>query len=73
VIGRNEGESSAEELNVPEFRLYHFKRGHIHRAEELVAVDDLQAVRAAKGMVDELPAELWRGKRKIQAFNFDPQ
>ena len=58
---------------MPEFRLYHLKDGHISRADELAASDDLEAVKAAKALVDGLPAELWSGKRKIHVFNPAPE
>ena len=54
---------------MPEYRLYHFKRGHIERAENVTAADDLDAVGKAEQLVDVQLAELWRGARKIKTFN----
>jgi hypothetical protein len=54
---------------MPEYRLYHFKRGHIHRADSLTATDDLDAVKRAAGLLDGGDAaELWRGARKLKKF-----
>lgn len=54
---------------MPEYRLYHFKRGHIERADNLRANDDLEAGQRAGEMVDHQTAELWRGARKLRVFN----
>ncbi len=54
---------------MPEYRLYHYKRGHIHRADALVAADDPDAVTKARALLDGGDAaELWRGARKVKRF-----
>ena len=54
---------------MPEYRLYHFKRDHIQRAETMTAVDDLAAVADAETRIDGQTAELWRGGRRLKTFN----
>jgi hypothetical protein len=54
---------------MPSYRLYHFKRGHIERAENLAAEDDLQAVAQARQLVDGRMVEVWQGPRRIHTFN----
>ena len=36
--------------------------------EEISAIDDVEAVRLAKGMSVGRPMELWCGKRKVKTF-----
>jgi hypothetical protein len=54
---------------MPDYRLYHFNRGHIERAETLSANDDLKAVAGAEPLVEGRTVELWRGARRIKTFN----
>jgi hypothetical protein len=54
---------------MPAYRLYHFKRGHIERAEDLAAEDDLEAVARARQLVDGKTVEIWRGARRIHTFD----
>ncbi|HYD36816.1 MAG TPA: hypothetical protein VEA60_04335 [Allosphingosinicella sp.] len=54
---------------MPDYRLYHFKRERIERAESMTAADDLEAVRISSDLVEGGPAELWRGARRIKTFN----
>lgn len=53
---------------MPYYRLYHLKNDHIISAEEVVAVDDLAAVQAAKERVGPLALELWQSDRKVKIF-----
>jgi hypothetical protein len=52
-----------------DYRLYLFENGHIVKAEDISALDDFEAVRKAAALVDEKPAELWSGPRKVRIFN----
>lgn len=54
---------------MPEYRLYHFKRRHIERAEAVVASDDVAAISTARPLVDGRMVEVWRGARRIHTFN----
>jgi hypothetical protein len=54
---------------MPEYKLYHFKRDHVQRAEHVKAVDDLEAVKKAAPLVESELAELWRGARRIKTFS----
>jgi hypothetical protein len=58
------------------YRLYTLSPadGHFMCAEELSAIDDVEAVRVARGMTDGKPMELWCGKRKVKSFpEFQPE
>ena len=37
-------------------------------AEEISAIDDVEAVRLARTMEGDRPMELWCGKRKVKSF-----
>jgi hypothetical protein len=50
------------------YRLYHVRRGHFARFDELEAEGDVAAVRQAGALVREDPAELWCGSRKVMEF-----
>jgi hypothetical protein len=52
------------------YRLYTLGRadGHFMCADELDAIDDVEAVRMARGMTNGRPMELWCGKRKVKSF-----
>ena len=50
------------------YRLYHVRRGHFARFDEIEAVGDVEAVRQAGALVREDPAELWCGGRKVMDF-----
>jgi hypothetical protein len=54
---------------MPDYRLYHFRRERIERADSMTATDDLEAVRLSSSLVDGQTAELWRGARRIKTFN----
>jgi hypothetical protein len=54
---------------MPDYRLYHFRRERIERADSMTAVDDLEAVRKSSNLVNNQTAELWRGARRIKTFN----
>lgn len=54
---------------MPEYRLYHFKRERIQRAENITAADDLDAIARAETLIDGQLAELWRGGRRLKVFN----
>ena len=53
---------------MPEYRLYHFKRDHIRRVDNVSASDDGEAIGKAEKLVDGEVAELWRGGRKVMTF-----
>jgi hypothetical protein len=53
---------------MPDYRLYHFKYGHIYYAEDLTAADDVDAVHRADKLANGEPAELWQEKRRIKVF-----
>jgi hypothetical protein len=50
------------------YRLYHVRRGHFARFDEIGAEGDVEAVRLAGALVREDPAELWCGSRKVMEF-----
>jgi hypothetical protein len=50
---------------LPYYRLYHVRRGHFIRCDEIQAEDDVAAEQAARAFMKEDPCELWRGSRKI--------
>ena len=52
------------------YRLYFMneRSGHIDRAENLEADDDVQAVEAARKLAGKQPLELWRDTRKVYRF-----
>lgn len=54
---------------MPYYRLYHLRRGHFARSNEVEADDDVAAVRQARSLVVGDPAELWCGERKVKNFN----
>jgi hypothetical protein len=47
------------------YRLYHVRRGHFARFDEIEGEGDIDAVRQAGGLVRDDPAELWCGNRKV--------
>ena len=51
------------------YRLYHVRRGHFARFDEVEAEGDVDAVRQAGALVREDPAELWCGSRKVMIFS----
>jgi hypothetical protein len=58
------------------YRLYTLNQadGHFMCADELSAVDDVEAVRLVRAMTSERPMELWCGKRKVKSFpEFHPE
>lgn len=54
---------------MPYYRLYHVRHGRFARTDELEADDDVAAVRQARALIEEDPAELWCGERKVSTFN----
>ena len=50
------------------YRLYHVRRGHFARFDEVEADGDIEAVRQAGALVRENPCELWCGSRKVMIF-----
>ena len=50
------------------YRLYHVRRGHFARFDEIEAEGDIAAVRQAGALVREDMAELWCGSRKVMDF-----
>lgn len=54
---------------MPYYRLYHVRHGRFARANEIDAEDDVAAVRQARGLVEDDPAELWCGERKVTILN----
>lgn len=54
---------------MPYYRLYHVRHGRFARTNNLEADDDVAAVRLARERVEDDPAELWCGERKITTFN----
>ncbi|HYI48439.1 MAG TPA: hypothetical protein VEX35_08250 [Allosphingosinicella sp.] len=52
---------------MPYYRLYHLNRssGHIDRAEEFDAADDVKAVAIVRERERDTPVELWQEGRKI--------
>ncbi len=52
------------------YRLYTLKEadGAFTGFEDLEALDDVEAVRIAKGFTGAAPMELWCGKRKVKTF-----
>ena len=52
---------------MPSYRLYHMDpfSGHIERAEELPASDDVAAVHGLRQREADHPRELWRAGRKV--------
>ncbi|PSJ36222.1 hypothetical protein [Allosphingosinicella deserti] len=65
--------SRHSEISVPTYRLFHFKWGHIDRADIVAAPDDVEAIRRSADMVAGDTAELWRGASMLKAFNLDPE
>lgn len=51
------------------YRLYHFDRFHIERADNIFASDDQEAVKKASKLIDGQMAELWQEARKVETFN----
>lgn len=58
-----------EGLFLPYYRLYHVRHGRFARTDELEAHDDVAEVRQARELLEEDPAELWFGERKVTTFN----
>jgi len=56
---------------MPSYQLYHMDpySGHILRAEELHAADDVAAVHGLQQREADHPRELWRSGRKIARFD----
>jgi hypothetical protein len=52
---------------MPSYQLYHMDpyTGHIERAEQLHAADDVAAVHGLQQREEDHPRELWRGGRKV--------
>ena len=58
------------------YRLYTLSGadGHFMCADEVTAIDDVEAVRMARTMTNGRPMELWCGKRKVKSFPaFQPE
>lgn len=54
---------------MPDYRLYHFERGHIVKVRTLTAGDDAEAVGKARDLAGEETSELWCGGRKVKVYN----
>jgi hypothetical protein len=50
------------------YRLYFVRDGHFVRFEEILAEDDVQAVRTAGSSAGALGLELWCGRRRVKSF-----
>lgn len=52
---------------MPDYRLYHLDphTGHINKAEELFAADDVAAMYEVQQRACAHPFELWSGSRKV--------
>lgn len=52
---------------MPWYRLYHLHKhsGHIDRAEDVHAADDVSAIHELQHRVRDHPLELWLGRRKV--------
>ncbi len=50
------------------YRLYFVRDGHFVRFEEILADDDLDAVRLAGASAGSLGLELWCGRRRVKTF-----
>lgn len=61
--------SLGEACSLPYYRLYHVRHGRFARTDELEADDDVTAVRQARELVEDGPAELRCGERKVTTFN----
>jgi hypothetical protein len=60
---------------MPYYRLYHLDEhtGHINRAEELFAADDVAAVHDLQQRQADHPLELWQEKRKVTRVDGMPE
>ena len=60
---------------MPYYRLYHLDRhtGHIERAEELFAADDVAAVHDLQQRQSDHPLELWQAGRKVVRLDAMPE
>lgn len=56
---------------MPSYQLYHMDpyTGHIERAEQLHAADDVSAVHGLQQRDEDHPRELWRAGRKVAHFD----
>jgi hypothetical protein len=59
---------------MPSYQLYHMDpyTGHIDRAEQLHASDDVAAVHALQQQEEVYPRELWRAGRKVARIDALP-
>jgi hypothetical protein len=59
---------------MPSYQLYHMDpyTGHIDRAEELHAADDVSAVHGLQQSLEDHPRELWRAGRKVARLDAPP-
>jgi hypothetical protein len=60
--------------SMPNYRLYFLSEfsGHIDRAEDLFAPDDVSAICAVQERDVVAPMELWCGSRKVSRFDAKP-
>lgn len=60
---------------MPHYRLYHLDRhtGHIERAEEVFAADDVAAVHELQQRQSDHPLELWQQGRKVVRVDALPE
>ena len=60
---------------MPGYRLYLLNRfsGHIDGVEELTSADDVGAIAQVNEKPRDVPAELWRGGRKVCRFDARPE
>jgi hypothetical protein len=61
--------SHCSRMRVSEYRLYHFKRGHIEKVQALAASFDEDAIEEGRRLVGAGLAELWHLDRKIKVYN----
>jgi hypothetical protein len=59
---------------MPSYQLYHMDpyTGHIDRAEQLHACDDVAAVHGLQQREEDHPRELWRAGRKVARIDAPP-
>jgi hypothetical protein len=60
---------------MPNYRLYHLDRhtGHIVRADEMFAADDVAAIHELQLRQSDHPLELWREGRKVVRLDALPE
>ena len=51
------------------YRLYLIRNDRFIAVEDIDAEDDIEAVGMARQRVEDSPAELWSGTRKVNVFN----